>query len=203
MTQTRELKEELLATGSKTLAEATRDTHWGVCIHSMDGGVPSSLDWSGQNKIAQLLMEKRGRFLVNQRVDQMIAEARAIYQQTRWRAAPSGSDEETITAVVMGDSNCRNIEMKDHSTHFNVELQAIGGKDISDVEMSIEDIQTPKENVKMVLVHVGSCDLDINRKHYIDSIFKEYVEAVNSVNNVHPGVEVLISSIPERVPKAT
>ena len=55
------LKEALLATGSKTLVEASPiDKIWGVGLHSDDDAILDEKNWTGENRLGKVLMAVRG-----------------------------------------------------------------------------------------------------------------------------------------------
>ena len=54
-----EAKEALLATGRKTIAEASRDTFWGCGVHITDSTCLDKQTWVGKNKMGKILMNIR------------------------------------------------------------------------------------------------------------------------------------------------
>ena len=61
--------EELMKTGDKVIAEATRDTYWGIGVHLGDEAVLDQSTWQGRNVMGQILMKIRGDMQADFRQD--------------------------------------------------------------------------------------------------------------------------------------
>ena len=184
-----EAKRELLETGQKLLGEATRDTHWGVGIHISDEGVLYTETWIGGNEMGNILMSIRKAYQTEESTDKLIQDVKGLEQNESLRQ----------WAVVVGDSNVRGVVLED--VPYKVEKRAVSGTGVSDVEGVIQDIQAPPKEVGAFLLHVGTCDFDIQSKNNVDNIYTEYVEVVNHVSMKYPDANILISGIPQRAPR--
>ena len=63
--------EELMKTGDKVIAEATRDTHWGIGMNLADEAVLYQTSWHGDNVMGQILMKIRNETYGNYGQDQV------------------------------------------------------------------------------------------------------------------------------------
>lgn len=196
-----EARKELLETGTRKLGEATWDKHWGIGMPIHDDDALSSDSWDGENVMGEILMEIREKYAVDARVEQLISDARSSTSSSVDILGELDSPQECV-AVVIGDSNCRNLPIEDDSTDFKVELHAGGGYDISDMTRTLEDIKSEKEKVKIILIHVGTCDMEVSRVNDIDAIAVEYKDSIKEVKSEYPECKILVSSIPLRAPRA-
>ena len=63
--------EELMKTGDKVTAEATRDTHWGTAVNLAGEAVLDQISWHGGNVMGQILMKIRNEMYGNYGQDQV------------------------------------------------------------------------------------------------------------------------------------
>ncbi|MDR3503060.1 MAG: NADAR family protein [Legionella sp.] len=70
------LREKLLETGIKTLVEASPiDNIWGVGLHSDDDAILDSSNWTGENRLGQVLMDTRFVLRITKDMETMLGES--------------------------------------------------------------------------------------------------------------------------------
>ena len=174
-------KNDLLATGEKTIAEATSDLYWGIGMPITNTDVMDTDLWDGVNAMGSILEEIR-RELQDKRVDSLIEEAKPT------------PDSEKKWAIIIGDSNCHGVVLED--VPFHIKKLSEGGLKYSGIEQQFKKISTQPADVLAVVLHVGTCEF--SEKNHVNNIYAEYVESVNATARMFPNAEILLSSVPPR-----
>ena len=117
-------------------------------------------------------------------------------------AAASESPCKNKYGVIFGDSNARDLTI---SKQLPVEVinMSTGGTKVEDVKDKISNLNVDRNNVKVVLLHVGTCnwrsvtdsDGDVETA---DAVYNEYVETLENIGNAYPNAELVLSSVPLR-----
>ncbi len=211
----------LLATSERVIGEATSSTHWGIGISIENDEALNISMWSGSNVMGKILMEIRKQLQAESQIDNLISvmttadsppEASSTLESDTHAVSPELPPDDTPHdhdpdpdtkhwAVVIGDSNCRDLKTQKQD-HYKVELIASGGLSLSDVEDELEKVTPLPDDVHAVVLHVGTCDFS-EAENDLQSLYTEYVEVLNSVSTKYRHANILISSIPPRVPKPT
>ena len=74
------------------------------------------------------------------------------------------------------------------------------GAGLQDVTDLLEDCQSDPNDVENVVIHLGTCNWSTSAMESYDSVYRDYVEALNGVSAKYPRADLLISSIPLRNP---
>ena len=111
----------------------------------------------------------------------------------------SGDSEEKNlgVAVVLGDSNIRNCDIE--NVPLNVINAAKGGTAVQGIADQLQQVHEDPKKVKVVLLHVGTCNWGSGDLVRADNVYLEYVEALNAVSICFPETEMVISSVPPRI----
>jgi ribA/ribD-fused uncharacterized protein len=195
-----EARKQLLATGSKKISEATKDKTWGTGIRIDEETALTPEEWIGENKMGEILEDNRKELCdVEQNIDALIEEACSGAEEGELieMSTNEGKEDEKGTVVIVGDSNCKQLSVEENCP-FNVECVVSGGKGISDVPGSLDRINTLQQDVRVCLLHVGTCDMDVNADTDVDTVYSEYIESTAHVSSCYPDVEILVSSVPLR-----
>ena len=179
-----EAREELLGTGGKMIAEATTDPYWGIGMRITDPDIFNVEKWeSDGNAMGHILEDLREEF----RIANMIEKAEIDTKQ----------NNESL--LIIGDSNCRGVQME--NVPFKVVNEAMSGTGISDIESRIHEIGIQSDEVKVIILHVGTCDFDEKGNNNVPLMYAEYVESLNLLGGHFPNAEIIVSSIPPRCPR--
>ena len=216
------MQQHLLATGSKVIGEGTPNTHFGIGMHIGNPNVLDYNNWTGKNLMGKALMEVRSeiQLLSNLRGNETIQDhSTAPEKQSPTISTPINSqhplphndldvspmdmdgqsDAEQITkCVLLGDSNAKGLYIEDHN--FKTEMVCRSGAGLQDVSDLLEDCQSDPNNVENVVIHLGTCNWTTSAMESYDSVYRDYVEALNGVSAKYPRADLLISSIPLRNP---
>ena len=111
------------------------------------------------------------------------------------------SDERYV--VLLGDSNAKGIKIDMTGSDMRLAENARAGAMIQDAEDLIGDIEVKPESVRVVVCHLGSYNWQGDVGTYIDNgedIYREYVEALNSISSKFPHADLVVSSV---LPRST
>ena len=73
---------------------------------------------------------------------------------------------------------------------------------MSEIEEKVHECELDPENVSVAAIHVGTCSWKAGGSLYVQSaqsVYYEYVDALNAVSTKYPKAEIVISSILPRV----
>ena len=162
---------------------------WGIGLHLSDANAMDPDKWTGANQMGKTLEKVRENIRTKDMIDRQLAKMKDDAMEK----------EDDIHAIVLGDSNCREVIVEE--VPFKLEVKSVGGTGLSDVEAMLNDTVTPLEKVSVVLLHVGTCDFDVCVDNDVDMLYSEYVETVAVITEKIPGVNIVISSVPPRAPR--
>ncbi len=77
------------------------------------------------------------------------------------------------------------------------------GATLQDVKDLISEVNLQMEEVKVVLMHIGTCQWTSDKEIQVepaDTMYRDYVEALNECSTAYPKAEIIISSIIPRLP---
>ena len=102
-----------------------------------------------------------------------------------------------MEAILIGGSNCRNIQIKgDENITLNVTNLTQGGLRIREAAEKLEECSKEhRQGVEAVVVHVGTCDFPANDLRTEDENYLHYVELLNSITTTVPKAKILLSSV--------
>lgn len=114
--------------------------------------------------------------------------------------APTSPTTHKNCAVLLGDSNAKGIHV--NSTDVEVTKICRSAATLQDVSELMDECTKRPEEVRAVLIQLGaynwSCSpTDDIEKH--ESLYREFIEMLNSVSSRYPQAELVISSIPQRM----
>ena len=117
-------------------------------------------------------------------------------------AADAEQDPETQRksySVIIGDSNTRGLNLRE-DLPIQIIPQSVGGTTVQDVEKRMTQIQVSPLEVMVAVLHVGTCNWKATNKEVIsgDTVYTQYIEALNEVTNKFPHAELVVSSVPLR-----
>jgi ribA/ribD-fused uncharacterized protein len=226
----REIQEYLLATGDKMIGEGTPDPHFGVGIHIGDSRILNPDEWAGKNVMGKALMEVRSeiKMLQSARDDDIHGDhsketsvlastplggamgnhaapmvcSPVVTDNSMWEKDASHDNRSKFTALLLGDSNAKGINL-DNSL-FDVTKVCRSGAALQDVTELMEECTKGPGDVDAVLVQLGTCNwsadhTDKVEKH--DEVYRDYVEAINSISLRYPHADLVVSSVPKRLPQ--
>lgn len=105
--------------------------------------------------------------------------------------------EPTISdcALVIGDSNVRHLVLGEE-TDYAIEAITEGGLRVSDVTRILNDQPIePDHDVKVVLIHVGTCDFEKNSNTDIKILYDLYVTMLQEVIQKYQNATLIVSSV--------
>jgi hypothetical protein len=106
-------------------------------------------------------------------------------------------------AVIFGDSNAKGLSID--NPDYEITKMCRAGAMIQDISDLIDDCSTSPENVDAVLIQLGTCNWSADSTLPIATngpLYVDYVEALNSASSKYPQAELLVSSIPQRLPRS-
>ena len=107
-------------------------------------------------------------------------------------------------AILFGDSNARGIDID--NPDYKVTKVCKAGARIQDLSDLMENCTTNPKDVNAVLLQLGTCNWSAKNTDGIetsDSLYREFVEALNSASSKYPYAELLVSSVPKRLPQSS
>lgn len=213
-------RDVLLATGSRKIGEATKSKHWGIGISIEDQSASVIQNWYGTNVMGTILMDFRDEWMSNPQstptadvTDPQSTPTADVAETPEGMTEPQASSSVPVPpgdsqlasshqpkdwALMLGDSNTRNLQFQDLKV-YNVSLHAMGGKTLKDVEDDLNNPRVSPEKIKVVALHVGTCEFGENTK--VEKIYTNYVEVINIITILYPHADILVSSIPPRAPR--
>ena len=105
-------------------------------------------------------------------------------------------------ALIIGDSNTNGLEIGDERFPVDIHLCAKSGLKVSEIEEKVGECELDPEEVSVAVIHVGTCSWKAGGSLYVqsaNSVYYEYVDALNTVSTKYPKAELVISSILPRV----
>ena len=213
----------LLETNNKTIGEATKDTFWGTGLHIKDENTLDRTKWIGQNLMGQILMQVRSELLEAKESENCDIKNTdtSILPQTRvsedgtediceeidkilTEGKQTNDKQEMIKqkkrlSVLIGDSNVKGLKLRDD---LPVKVMSVsqGGTTIQDVENRATQVKVKSTDVMVAVLHVGTCNWKSAGEDIMpaETVYAQYIEALNDVNQKFPHAELVISSIPPR-----
>ena len=226
----RTIQDYLLATGDKCIGEGTPDRHFGVGIHIGDDRILDVEEWTGNNIMGKTLMEIRSemKMLQSVRNDDVHDESsgsNSVLESTPHHSSPSRPSDKSneamscspihndmtelapvktpkCTALLLGDSNGEGLHFDE--SFFDVQKSCMSGAALQDVTKLMEDKEICPDNVNAVLVQLGTCNWSANQTDNVqthETVYRDYVEAINSISHKYPYADIVLSSIPKRLPQ--
>lgn len=112
------------------------------------------------------------------------------------------SFSDTAKVLVLGDSNCRNLQLRSKRLPVEQELVVVGGTRAKDISTRISENQHLKRDCfDAIVVHAGSADFHgaETRKVNVDMLFTQYTSSLTDVAQAFPSKPILLSTIPPRM----
>ena len=71
---------------------------------------------------------------------------------------------------------------------------------IEEVETQLKEVTIDKDNIKVAVLHVGSCNFNDDREvdNQSDTAYTKYVKTISTVSTELPIADIIISGIPPR-----
>ena len=99
-------------------------------------------------------------------------------------------------AIVIGDFNVQELVLDDHDTDFNIEMLSEDDLKVSGVSRTLNrELTTSPDDVKVVLVHVGTCNFEKDSQTDLDKLYDEYVTMLHEVGQKFDKAMLIVSSI--------
>ena len=215
-----EVQDYLLSTGDRLIGEGTTDPHFGVGLHISDIRVLSYNEWQGNNLMGKALMEVRSEIKLLQGVRDDSQLLPGASQNTLTSTPGNFNDKpdhnhepmavsptnQAIShkncAVLFGDSIAKGLHMDNPDYEITPICRA--GATIQDISDLMDECSKSPEDVNAVLIQLGTCNWSADATDHVDSndsLYRDFVEALNSASSKYPRAELLVSSVPPRVIK--
>lgn len=119
-------------------------------------------------------------------------------------ASPSSeSDNVIMEAILIGDSNCRDLGLKgDDHVIMRVESLVQGGLSILEASEKLEECdELKRNNAQAVVIHVGTSDFPARDIGEVEDNYTQYVELLTTISSQCPKAQLVISSVLPRAGK--
>ena len=230
--QNMDAREGLIDTGKSMIGEATTNRKWGIGIHIKDTRCLHSSNWVGENEMGKILMEIRDELIkcdeVMDDINGVLGTSTAE-QENKGKDGESSDtnrnthddslegeqgseggdiDDDSVEielpwAILVGDSNVTGMNFEGTDIPVQVEVIAEGGTKLKHITKQIEECKINSEEVRVVVVHVGSCEWNASASKPADAeqVYREYIEALNIIADKYRHAEIAISGVPPRASK--
>ena len=225
----KEIQDYLLATGDKIIGEGTPDPHFGVGIHIGDSRVLNLDEWTGNNIMGKALMETRSEIKLLQGVRDEIQDdsnssisvlestpvGMSVYKPAEQMVCSpvstekhleqselSNEDQVKCSTLLLGDSNAKGIHL--NSSCFEVTKACISGATLQEVTDLMDDCGNCPKEVQAVLVQLGNYNWSADHTDSVEqheTVYREYIEAINNISHKFPHADLVVSSVPKRLPQ--
>ena len=208
----------LRETGDRLIGEATTSPKWGIGLHIRERAVLNPDEWSGKNTMGEMLMKIRAELSNGEEQQPMVSAdggsaTREEQGDTAGALSPGtvskqidnllkergengdGSSEQTVEyGVLIGDSNVRDLQFPP-GLPVKMISACTGGTTVQEIEERVKEVQVRADDVKVVAVHVGSCNWSGGEETPTKAkdIYIDYVEALNAVSTKYRHADLLIS----------
>ena len=105
-------------------------------------------------------------------------------------------------AILLGDTNANGLSID--NPDYEVTKICKAEATVQDVSDLMENCPKDPKDVNAVLFQLGTCNWSTKNTDNIetnDSVYRSYVEALNSASSKYPYAELLVSSVPQRLPQ--
>ena len=210
------VKKYLLGTGDKMIGEGSPDPFWGVGIHISDPKVLDINQWTGANVMGKTLMDVRSELkIMNEFLNELNEYTEGIMKGKNESKMEEDDEEDSPfhdvsetpdglpCVLLLGDSNVSGMEAKFKHLGVHVEVVSKAGATLQDAEAMLQTCNMSTESVNGVLIHLGTCNWQVDGDTNVDtgiSVYNEYVEALNACTDKFPFAHLFTSSIVRRLP---
>ena len=102
----------------------------------------------------------------------------------------------------MGGSNCEGIELfltGDDKLEIHTKNLFEPGISLTQISKKLEDMSPEvRQEIKLIILHVGSVDFPKNSQDEIDILYEQYKEEIATILTACPNAELIICTIPPR-----
>ena len=205
-----EVRDYLLKTGTKQIGEGSPNQLFGVGLHISDPKILNPQEWKGGNLMGKVLMEVRSELLLLNQFGQddffdclpPLDNNSALSELSQQEASAIDYTKDTI--VVLGDSNVQGMVANFSNLEFDVEMVCSANPTLQNIDDMLNACKATPHKVKAVLLHLGtdnwSDEVQNDRINAGDLVYKEYIECLNTTTNKFPFAQLLVSSVPPRLP---